>query len=353
MKRGLFFLFFSISLLSLKGQNINELLDLYSKRELDKALELSTVLISNEKENGIYNQIHGRILSDLGKYKSAIPYLLKAIEIDSNKTDISVWAHGYLGQCYFVLGQYENSENSLNDCVKLNATKNSLKYANKRLFQFGFDEYFSSWKIIETEDIRFHIQFPDKVENMDQFILLRENAFQKIKNTLGCTLPKKVDFFVWDTKEEPLEKFKIKLGLSDPINACVYSHKKQTIGHEMTHVISHYLGQNPQKTGLINEGLAVYFNMENNDKLETLKGTINKGGYNNLEVSDFWENWQNYPDEISYPLAGAFIKVLIDKYGIEKLKPLLIDQTYLNAKILLGADLDTLINDFERDIKSD
>ena len=352
MKRVLIILFFTSSFFSINAQNINELVEYYSKGELDKAFEVSTALISVDEENRIYNQMHGRILTDIKKYAEAIPYLVRAIEIDDNKTDISAWAHGFLGQCYFSLGQYENSEKSLKKCIILNATKNSVKYANKRLFLFGFNDYFSDWKIIDTENIRFHIQFPKKIMDINAFIAEREKAFIEIQNNLGSTLLKKIDFFVWDNKSEPLEKFKIRLGFADPLNVCLYSHKNQTIGHEMTHVISHYIGKNPTKTGIINEGLAIYFNMRKDNKFKTLERTIKQGNYKNLKVMEFWMNWQNYSDKISYPLAGAFMEALIEKYGISKLKPLFINQSYENAKELLGDDLDKLISDFEKRIES-
>ncbi len=349
MKRILIFLFLTNIFILVKGQDVNQLIEYYSKGELIKAKEISTKLIDVDSI-GAFNQLHGRVLADLGEYHEAIPYLIKAIEIDRNKTDISGWAHGYLGQCYFMLGQYDESKKSLNNCIQLKATRNSVKYANKRYFFFGFNDYFSSWKIIETENIRFHFQYPEKIVNIDSFMAHREKALCKIKSQLGSTLPKKVDFFVWDNKTEPMEKFKINLGFAAPSDVCVYTHNYQTVGHELTHVISYYIGQNSVKTGLINEGLAVYFNMENNDKIESLKTIIKDGEYENIKIVDFWENWQNYSDRISYPLAGAFVQGLIDKYGIEKLKPIFVNQTYETAKKILGVDIDKYIDDFEKEI---
>jgi len=46
------------------------------------------------------------------------------------------------------------------------------------------------------------------------------------------------------------------------------------------------------------------------------------------------------------------MQTLINKYGIEKLKPLFINQTYDNARNIFGADLDKVIDDFEREIAS-
>ena len=350
MKGLLFISFFALNLMTLRGQTIRELSDTYSKGQLEKSLELSNVLKSSEADNAEFNHLYGRTLADLSNFQDAVPILLKAIKLDNNKTYISGWSHGYLGFCYFMLGQYDNSKSSLDNCIKLNSTTNSTKFASKRNFLYGFDSYFSTWKIIETKNIRFHIQYPDKIVNIDSFINIREAALLKIVGILGSTLPKKIDFFVWDNKEEPMEKFKINLGFADPSSACVYAHKYQTISHEMAHVISFYIGKDVNKSALINEGIAVYFNMANDNKMTQLKTVILKGNYTNLKVMDFWNNFRNYSDDISYPFAGAFIQTLIDKYGIEKLKPLFINQTYDNAKKLFGEEFDSVISEFEKQI---
>ncbi len=352
MKRIFIFLILSGSILAVKAQSTGDFIAYYSKGEINKAFEVSSALISGDTENALNNQLHGRVLADMGRYAEAVPYLEKAIITDGNKTDISAWAHGYLGQCYFVLGRYSDSEKSLKDCVNLNLTRNSRIYAQKRLFLYGFDEYFSDWKIIETENIRFHIQLPENIRNLEHYIALREKAFKKIQAELGTTIPKKTDFFIWDNADEPKEKFDISLGFADPSIASVYTHKNQTVGHEITHVISHYLSPNPVRTGFINEGLAVYFDMRKGDKFRALEEAVKNGGYKDLKIEDFWLNWQKYPDTISYPLAGAFLELLINKYGISELKPLLANQSLENAQKLFGPDLDILIKDFEKKIAS-
>lgn len=351
MKKIFPILFFTLLFLSGKTQQIKQVAELYLKGELEKALILSNELILKDSKSAGVNQIHGRILADSKKYDTAIYYLSKAVEIDNGKTDISGWAYGYLGQCYFMLGQYEKSKDYLSKCIKLNATKNSVAYGKKRMFLFGYDKYFSKWKTIETKNIIFHIQNPKSFENIEYFVETREKAFVEIQNTLGSKLPKKIDFFVWENADEPRKKFNINLGFADPSSVCVYSHRKQTIGHEMTHNISHYIGVNPIKTGLINEGLAIYFNMEKDNKLENLKRAVKENKLENLKVLEFWNNFSNYPDNISYPFSGAFMEELVNRYGIEKLKPLFINQTYENAQKLFGDDINLLINEFEAKIK--
>ncbi len=352
MKHILIFILVAGLFTNTKSQTIQEITDLFGKGELDKAYVISSELTKSDSLNKTAIHMHGRILADLGKYLEAVSYLQKSIELDSSKTEITGWAYGVLGQCYFMLDKYEESGIALNKCIKLNSTPNSVKYAKKRMFGYGFDKYFSKWTIVETEHIRFHIQKANKYTNLEVFTKLREEAFVKIQDELGSQLPKKIDFFVWVDKKEPLKKFKMNLGFANPETVCIYSHSRQTVGHEITHVLSHYMGENPSKTGLINEGLAVYFNMVHGKKMDFLKDVMKSKNYTNLKVMDFWNNFRNYKDEISYPFAGAFMEKLVSTYGIENLKPLLVNQTYESALAIYGTNFNSVIEEFEKEVNS-
>ncbi len=350
MKRIFILFVFTCILTSAKSQTIKEVTDYFGRGELEKAYTLSSELIKLDSLDKVAIHMHGRVLADLGKHHEAVPYLLKSIELDCSKTEVTGWAHGVLGQCYFMLGKYKESEDALKKCIQLNSTPNSVKYAEKRMFAYGFDKYFSKWTIVETEHIRFHIQKADKYTNLEVFTKQREDAFVKIQNELGSQLPKKIDFFVWVDKKEPMKKFKMNLGFANPETACIYSHSRQTVGHEITHVLSHYIGKNLSKTGLINEGIAVYFNMESGEKMDQLKKVMESKNYKNLKVMDFWYNFRDYNDEISYPFAGAFMEKLVKTYGIENLKPLLVNQTYESALAIYGTNFKTVIEEFEKEV---
>ena len=347
MKRYGFILLLFCICFSVNSQSLKELSELYFKGNLNEALTMSTELLQNDANNGSFNLMHGRVLADMRKWTEAVPYLNRAIEIDRGNTEVSGWGYGYLGQCYFMLGRYEESEKSLKKAVKLKATENSVSYAQKRIFSFGFDKYFSKWQIIETENIRFHIQNPKNFTNLESFVAKRQRAFEDISAKLGSKLPKKIDFFVWENPEEPYEKFKIKLGFASPEIVSLYSHRNQTPGHEMTHIISHYMSVNSVKTPLINEGLAVYLDMTYISRIWVIRDVMKRHCIEHLEVQGFWTKWEDFPHEVSYPFAGAFMEAMIKKYGLENLKPLLVNQTYENARLLFGEDFDLLIKSFE------
>lgn len=331
----------------LLGQNTELFYKHYSTGNFEEALIQSEKLMKFYSDKPEIVIMHGRVLVDLDRFKDGEPFLKEAIKMDDNKTWISAWAWAYLGHSNFMTGNYIDSEKALKKCLSLNATQNVNKYANRRLFAFGYDSYFSNWKILETEHLRFHFQTPSEINDLEKFAQLREDAFLKISKDLNPSLPKKIDFFVWNNAEEPKQKFFITLGFANPEFACVYTHKNQTVGHEITHVITHYTGKVAEKTGLINEGVAVYFNQNNTSNLDQVKVLMKKNSINEISVKKIWKDWQSINQDISYPLAGAFIEEFVNKFGFETLKKILLNQTYKNAKNLLGDSLDSFITDFE------
>jgi len=127
----------------------------------------------------------------------------------------------------------------------------------------------------------------------------------------------------------------------------IHSLIDQSIGHEMTHVITHQLVGNPKKISLINEGTAVHFDQTGQDKLRIVKSKL-RGQF--VSVTELWENWEALSPEVSYPLSGAFVKLLIEKGGKEKFLELLKDQSFDNAAVIYGEQLSDIITEFERSL---
>lgn len=352
MKQILCFTLFLSMLTTSSGQDTELFNRYYSSGNFEAALLQSNKLMNFYSHKPDIVMMHGRVLVDLGRYSEGEEFLHKAIDLDEKKSWISAWAWAYLGHSFFMRGNYPESENALKKCLALNATENVNKKAKRLMFFFGFDPYFSDWKILETEHIRFHFQTPSEIADLNQFANLREEVFQSISKTLGSTVPKKIDFFVWNNPEEPKQKFGFNLGFANPDLAAVYSQKNQTLGHEMTHVITHYMGKVEIKTGLINEGVAVYFNQNNDNKLELARLFISKNNIKEISIKKLWNDWQILSTDVPYPLAGAFVDEFVKKFGIDTLKTLILNQTYKHAKKLLGDKLEEFISEFEAKLYS-
>lgn len=153
----------------------------------------------------------------------------------------------------------------------------------------------------------------------------QEKCFGKICDTLKVNYPEKIKYYLYDS---PLEVGK-RYGISEPINGfavwgeneiyAVYNENIKCIGpHEDAHLISYLI--NAPKSNLISEGLAMYFDEKwwdvDNEQWASYYKKINT----DLSIVKMLDNniFDSYNCEITYPIAGAFTKYLIDKFGIDK-----------------------------------
>ncbi len=335
-----------VSLISI-GQNsaIDDLWKLYSSQDLKSAIEKAKPLLENDPYNLDLNLIIGRSYTDQANFKDAMPFLESTVKYDNNNSWRKAWALVYLGTCYFMLQDYDNSKISTKECFDLNSTKNVTQFAYRRILLFGFDDFYKDWKIIESDNFRFHFQNMSD-SDLKSYVSSREEAFKNINLFFNSKLPKKIDFFVWKSREDAMNLLKASLGFADPRFCLVHSHYQQTKGHEMTHVISNYATRIINLTGLINEGTAVCFDQTNQNKEQIVKDWL-KANNKKISIREIWANWKNYPENLTYPLSGLFVKELIDQFGREKFIEFFGNQTYENAKSVFGDELDEVIKDFE------
>lgn len=334
------------------GQNteIDDLWKLYNSGNFKTVIEKAKTLLDNNPGNIDLNLMIGRSYADQTNYENAVPFLEQTLMNDKYNSWQKAWALDYLGTCYFMLQKYEDSKASLSACINLNATKNATNDAYGKTLLFGFNEFYKDWKIAETKNFRFHFQNVSDVE-IEKYTSEREQAFKEIIDFFKSSLPKKIDFYVWNSREDAMKILKKNLGFSLPNFCIVHTLYQQTIGHEMTHVISNYTSEIYSKTRFINEGTAVCFDLTNQDKLKQIKDWAIANN-KQISIKDFWENGDKYAEEILYPLSGLFVKELIDNFGREKFLEFFKNQTYDNAKLVFGDRVDRLIQKFENKIKT-
>jgi len=350
MMKKLYILLFSTGFffsLSSVAQNAEKLGNLLSQKEYSKVISLGLEELKNYPNNPNINMILGRAYADSKQFEKAIPYLEKGTTKENNSDWVQAWSYGYLGRCYYVTNDYEKSKNCITTCLKLNATENSTKYAKKLLEAYQMSDFYNSWEIVETENIRFHFQNPKNIQDIKQFIKNREIAYTEINKFFIAKPYKKIDFFIWDDPKQAAEKLGIELGFANPDVCIINSSNNQTRGHEITHILSTY-GINPtNKTPLINEGIATYFDQTNRDRFKVAKESI---AGKEINILDLWENSKNYPFELNYTIGSALVSYLSEKGTEDQLKRLLKDQTIASAKNIYP-DFENLISSFTEKLK--
>lgn len=326
-----------------------------STAELSKLLEKGSfqeLIVKARKEvhrhpdNPEINLRLGQALTERLQFTEAIPYLEKANHQD-DVIWIKGWALDYLGRCYFAINALNESKAYFKECLELKATPNVINDATYWYNLFGFSERFADWAAISSEHFIFHFEQPSKVQNTAAFIRDYENAFTQIAPFFQVKIPRKIQYFIWNS-DELMRFFHSPGGFTNSEYCIIHARYFQSAGHEMTHVFSYYIHPFPARIGLINEGVAVYFDQTGTDQLKLARWLLTEHEIHQVSIRELWNHWNLLPMEESYPVAGAFVKYLMEHGGEKKFKRLLADQKIGNARRIYGSRLDKIINDFER-----
>ena len=175
-----------------------------------------------------------------------------------------------------------------------------------------------------SEHYNFHFVKDSLAEiDINKIACIQEKCYKEISSFLNVFPTFKIDYFLLDTPELVGEIY----GDNDPCNGfanppneiyAVYNEKVKCIGyHEDAHIISYILNK-PQSV-FLREGLAMYFDKVwwNKSNDEWVRLLIKSDRY--LSIRDLIQNdyFLNHTDEITYPIAGAFVKYLINRHGRE------------------------------------
>ena len=338
------------SLYFVYGQKIDKASAFFMSKEYDSAIAEAKRSINENPDNVNALVIAGRSLTALNRYTEAASYLEKSKSISGAPAYVRAWALCDLSKCYYSIGEYEKSEESLTECIQLNATKNVNSTAKRLLIRLGFDPLYNSWGRRETAHFIFHFQDSLNANSgqADLFIQTKENAFDTINSFFQATLPKKIDYFVWIDSLKAEKLFHHELAFSDPDLCITHTGSGHTIGHEMTHSIIYHAVNMTNRNKFISEGVCVYFDMKRRDYLSKIKSSKDS----TVSIIGIWQNDSLAAENVIYPLGGELVKRLITNFGREKFMSLLQDQSYESAIKIYGAELENVIKSIETDLKN-
>lgn len=125
--------------------------------------------------------------------------------------------------------------------------------------------------------------------------------------------------------------------------------ERQSIGHEMTHVITFYALGEP-KEALFGEGIAVFFDQNPEEKHELAALLLLSEELPSLE-SFSGDSWFDMKPEIAYSASGSFVKFVIEKYGADKFKQIY-SKNLSDAAKSLGTDVVALEKEWHTALES-
>lgn len=197
--------------------------------------------------------------------------------------------------------------------MKSTISKYNCRYASEH-YDFCFSE-----KSLAQQDI-------------ERIAKTQENCFERITADLGVIPDFKIQYLLADTPQD----LGVLYGDNEPCNGfarlpdkvyAVYNEEIKCIGmHEDAHIISYFIKK--PLSAFLCEGLAMYFDeqWQGRPNVEWVKEYIRNGRvYNIMRLIDN-SAFYDLDESISYPLAGAFTKFLIEKLTM----PCYLRQIYYN-----------------------
>ena len=335
----------------------DDLWPLYQQGRFDEVVQQGKALLATGTETAQLNLAVGRALADQQKYAEAEIFLTRAAELDGDdRTWVYAWANVYLGICRLNEGDDDGARQAWILARNCGATANATRNANNYLVYFTLDPMFDKWTTFTTEHFRF--RFSDRLTDLDRAAYARrhEEAYALISAWFGGGPDQPIRFHVWADQLEADAAGMPTLGFARPELNMVHCLAAQTVGHEMTHVISFAALQPVGRVGLINEGTAVYHDQTGRDRLAVARQAQAGGTTENgtplppVALRALWDDWTLLPGDVGYPLAGAWIDRLVAKGGREKFLEFFKDQSRSHARQVYGAELETWIDGFEADL---
>jgi len=176
------------------------------------------------------------------------------------------------------------------------------------------------WLTYETPHFLFYYA-PGSILASDdrivEFASQRERAWQYICSYLGIRDRRKIRFFVYDDNDVARRLIGRSAGFAQCTVAIIHARVTQTLGHEITHVLSRAITGRPPPNRVLDEGLAVWLDLSNRDKFEAASLVLLEG-----KLPSFAEMLEASKGEAEdwYVAAGAFVGYLCEAYGVERFK---------------------------------
>lgn len=328
--------------------------ELYKQGQFEEVELQGKALLNTGTESSSILLAVGRSLTDLQRQSEAVFFLQRAVASDQNKTWIYAWAQVYVGKCRYHLqemGLARDAWIAARDCA---ATEHATNEAIHYLKFFGLAESYDHWAGLETEHFSFY--FSPVLIDTDKAVYAQQHElmYDQLVAWFGSPPKHRIRFFVWSDKTEAYLAGMPELGFSMPDGLVTHVCLEQTVGYEMTHIISNHAINPVVKIGLINEGAAVVFDGTGRNWMERAKKARE---YQALFSSTFrpvplsamalWLDWGSQTTDISYPVAGAFVNMLIQKGSREQFLEAFHDQSPEHFRQVYGDDLAVWIREFD------
>lgn len=338
------------------SQTAQEIEILFAQKKYEQVLRSARQLLEKEPSNAFANEIIGAVYIRESRYDSSIPYYNRALALDNDSTQISGWSRVGLGRAYANTGKREQSIQQLTRALATGASPNISRNAKEILDSISYEvperkydkNYLPDWVTIQSPVLTY--KFQDTTAStafVYKFIQLHDSAFYKLRDTFRSVPPAKPVVHVWSDPEIAKKVLHRSLGFSFSKQCFCHVSRYQTVGHELTHILSFWSwgSANTGYSKFINEGIAVCFDQGNYDKYAYARNVVAKY---HVDVLKVWKNEKDYDDDVLYPLGGAFVQYMCEHSTPEQFRQLVKQQKLDNVRVIYGAQFDTMVADFDK-----
>jgi hypothetical protein len=154
---------------------------------------------------------------------------------------------------------------------------------------------------------------------IQDFAVKRAAAYDDITKALQIQDGRKVKFFIYDNDTVAKTLIRQNAGFAQSTVGIIHTKVNQTVGHELTHVLSRAINGRPPPNRVLDEGLCVWMDHKPADHLAEGRRLLES---NNLPSASQMIEMLGGKDESCYSAAGAYVGYLLTKYGVEKFKEL-------------------------------
>jgi hypothetical protein len=326
-----------------------ELNRLYGRGRLEDAAAYADSLLAVSPGDPYVLHTLGRMAADRWDFDAARPLLQAAADADTNGTWLAAWSLATLALCDWNAGDPAAARARWETVRDLRATRNVTRQAELYLAGLFPDERFADWPVVESG--HFVFRFSPRLTGLDPdaFATRHEAAFARIAHWFGWEPDGPIRMIVWTGDEEADAHGIPPLGFSRAQVSLIHARADQTVGHEMTHVISLRALRPIRIAGLLGEGIAVYHDGRRGDRLKRARVAWvgRPAAAPRPSIRELWNDWSLASEKWSYPLAGAFVEMLIEKGGRDRFLELFRDQTLERAEAIYGPEFDVWVRDFE------
>jgi len=325
----------------------------WQERYAEARTVCDSLLIETPDDYALVHML-GRILTDTHEYAEAVPHLEHCLSLRAPAW-ARCWSNLYLGICALNAGDKVAALDYWSAVIKGPNTSNASSTVCLYLQSCLDSKVYADWVVRDAPHVEFRFSPAISDLDYDAYAAAHESAYAFIAAWCGADEVRPIRYFVWDSREDAKEASRNRdtciptPGFNRATVSLVHVRRDQTIGHETAHVLSLRTLKPARISGLISEGLAVFLDMTKRDRMDTARATL-RGHEGPVTIDALCRDWGTFPDTVSYPVAGAFVQMLVEKGGREKFLELFRDQTLARARAIYGADLDAWLDAFERDL---